>query len=178
MTPPSIGPLTLLFLRIGNLTFGGGDPTMSAMQSELMAREWISAGKYGLIYGLARVTPGTNILAFCAGVGWHVLGLRGAMLAVLAVSLPSSALVVVMTAGYDVWKSNPLAMAAISGMLAAAVGMMVTGAFLLLKPQLRASRRARTLAIAAGALLLSLWAGLSPVPILALAAVAGLLWRA
>jgi len=170
--------LTLLFLRIGNLTFGGGDPTMSAMQSELMTRQWISVEKYGLIYGLARVTPGTNILAFCAGVGWHLLRFRGAVLAVLAVSLPSAALVAIMTAGYDVWKSNPFAMAAISGMLAAAVGMMVTGAFLLLKPQFRAMRWIRTVVVAVAALVLSLWFGLSPVLILALAAVAGLLWRA
>lgn len=178
MTPPSMSRLTLLFLRIGNLTFGGGEPTMSAIQSELMARRWISVEKYGLIYGLARVTPGTNILAFCAGVGWHVMGLRGAVLAVLAVSVPSAALVTVMTAGYDVWKSNPFAMAAISGMLAAAVGMMVTGAFLLLRPQLRANRWMRTAVVGAAALALSLRFGVSPVPILALAAVAGALWRA
>lgn len=170
--------LTLLFLRIGNLTFGGGEPTMSAIQSELMARRWISIEKYGLVYGLARVTPGTNILALCAGIGWHVLGLRGAVLAVAAVSVPSAALVVAMTAGYDVWKSNPFAMAAISGMLAAAVGMMATGAFLLLKPQLRASRWVRTVVVGSAALALSLYFGFSPVPILALAAVAGVLWRA
>ncbi len=178
MTPPALRGLTLLFLRIGNLTFGGGDPTMSAMQSELLAREWITPQRYGLVYSLARVTPGTNILAFCAGIGWQLLGLPGAVLAVLAVSIPSAALVVVLTAGYGFWKSNLLAMAAISGMLAASIGLMITGAFLLLKPQLRSRRWPRTAIIAASALALSLWGGLSPVAILALAASVGLIWRA
>lgn len=178
MTPPALRPLTLLFLRIGNLTFGGGDPTMSAMQSELLARKWITPERYGLIYGLARVTPGTNILAFCAGIGWQLLGMPGAVLAVLAVSIPSAVLVVILTAGYGFWKSNPLAMAAISGMLAAAIGMMITGAFLLLKPQLRPRRWLRTVVVAVAAVALSLWGGLSPVAILALAASVGLIWRA
>ena len=154
---------------------------MSALQSELMAREWITPSHYGLIYSLARITPGTNILAFCAGVGWRILGFRGALLAVLAVSIPSSALVVLLTAGYGFWRSNPFAMAAISGMLAAAIGMMATGAFLLIGPQLRPGRFVwmgiRAVVVAGAALALSLWFGFSPVQVLALAAITGLVWR-
>ncbi len=154
---------------------------MSALQSELMARQWITPSQYGLIYSLARITPGTNILAFCAGVGWQILGLRGALLAVLAVSIPSAALVFLLTAGYGFWKSNPFAMAAISGMLAAAIGMMATGAFLLLRPQFRRGRflsnGVRAVVVSVAALTLTLRFGLSPVQVLALAAITGLLWR-
>lgn len=154
---------------------------MSALQSELFAREWITPTQYGLVFSLARITPGTNILAFCAGVGWLILGLPGAMLAVLAVSIPSAVLVTVLTAGYGLWKSNPFAMAAISGMLAAAIGMMATGAFLLIRPQLRRERslstRLRAVVVAAAAVALTLYCGLSPVQVLALAAITGLIWR-
>ncbi len=150
---------------------------MSALQSELLARDWITPSHYGLIYSLTRITPGTNILAFCAGVGWQVLGVRGAIFAVLAVSIPSAALVILLTAGYGFWKSNPFAMAAISGMLAAAIGMMATGAFLLLRPQLRVGRWLRAMVVAGAALALTLWFGLSPVQVLALAAITGLVWR-
>ena len=64
------GRMTALFLRVGNLTFGGGDPTMSALYAELVTnRRWMSNETYGLIYALARITPGTNMLAFCAAAG-------------------------------------------------------------------------------------------------------------
>jgi len=55
MPPASLKRLTWIFLRVGNLTFGGGDPTMAALQSELVVtRRWLSAEQYALIYGLAR----------------------------------------------------------------------------------------------------------------------------
>jgi len=71
MKPFSLRRFALLVLRVGNLTFGGGDPTMSVLHRELVvSREWITPEQYGLAYSLARATPGTNLLAFCAGVGW------------------------------------------------------------------------------------------------------------
>ena len=36
MPPVSLKRLTWIFVRVGNLTFGGGDPTMAALQSELV----------------------------------------------------------------------------------------------------------------------------------------------
>src|SRR6266545_4318631 len=98
----SLARLTGIYLRVGNLTFGGGDPTMAALQNELVVRHgWLTPEKYALTYALARITPGTNVLAFCAGSGWYILGWRGAAAAVLAASLPSAIFTVLLTAGYD-----------------------------------------------------------------------------
>ena len=74
MPQVSLKRLTWIFLRVGNLTFGGGDPTMAALQSALVhARRWLDEEEYGLIYGLARITPGTNLLAFSAGAAPNVV---------------------------------------------------------------------------------------------------------
>src|SRR5437879_13200253 len=119
MPQPSLRRLTWIFCRVGNLTFGGGDPTMAALQSELVAtRRWLDEEQYGLIYGLARITPGTNLLAFSAGAAWQILGWVGAVSAVLAITVPSAAIVVLLTRGYEGWNTNALAMAAISCTLA------------------------------------------------------------
>ncbi len=164
---------------MGNLTFGGGDPTMAALESELVsARGWLTPEKYGLIYALARVTPGTNMLAFCAGAAWELMGWSAAVLAVVATTLPSAALIVALTEGYEKFKANGWAMAAIGGMLAAGVGMMAAGAFQLVRPHLRTGRWVRALVMVAGSLSLSLGLGLGPVQVLALAAAAGAVWRA
>lgn len=178
MLPVSLVRVFLIFLRIGNLTFGGGEPTMAALQAELVStHRWLSPDRYGLVYALARITPGTNLLACCAGAAYELLGWVGAIVAVAAVTVPSAAVVVLLTAGYQVWKSNPLAMAAIGGTLAAAVGMMATGAWQLLRPQLARGRRLRAIAIFGASLLLSLRLDVSPIPLLGLAALTGFFWR-
>ena len=167
-----------IFLRVGNLTFGGGDPTMAALQSELVStRGWLTAEQYGLIYGLARITPGTNLLAFSAAAGWVILGWVGTLCAVLAMTVPAAIIVVLLTGGYEVWNSNSLAMAAIGGTLAAATGMMATSAWQLLAPQTGRGRRLRTAVIFLTALAASMRFDMSPIVVLGLAALVGLFWH-
>ena len=74
---------------------------MAMLQRELIGREWITRADFALAYSLARVTPGTNVLAFCAATGARVLGLTGALAAVLAVTLPSAILAVLLTRGFE-----------------------------------------------------------------------------
>src|SRR5574341_309726 len=124
MRVPSLKALSWLALRIGNLTFGGGDPTMAVFQRELVnRRHWLSPEQYGLAFGLARITPGTNLLAFCAATGWYLLGWRGAVAMVAAVTLPSAALVVLLTWAYQAWHAHPTAAGVAAGTVAAAIGM-------------------------------------------------------
>lgn len=170
--------LTWIFFRVGNLTFGGGDPTMAALQSELVnTRGWLHREQYALIYGLARITPGTNLLAFSAASGWTILGWAGALYAVLAMTVPPAVIIVLLTDGYEAWKSNAWAMAAIGGTLAAANGMMATSAWQLLAPQFVRGRRLRAVVIFLAALAASLRFSMSPITVLGLAALVGLFWR-
>lgn len=171
-----------LYTRIGNTTFGGGDPTMAALQKQLFERKWVTRDEYGLVYGLARATPGTNVTAFCAGTGWLARGLLGAILAAVGSTLPASAIVVFLTAGYVFWRENSWAMAAIAGMLAAATGLMGGAALSLLRPHFASkssgsSRAVRASVILGCALVLTLHFHFTPVQVLALAAVAGAVWK-
>lgn len=177
MTAVPLGELLLIFLRIGNLTFGGGEPTMAALQQELVERRgWLSPERYGLAYALARITPGTNVLAFCAAAAWYVRGWPAALGAVLASTAPSALLTVVLTVLYEEVKGNRAAAGAIAGLLAAAVGMMAAAAWNLVRPRLGHGDRLRTALLAGGSL--ALLAGLSvpPIPVLALAAAVGAVW--
>jgi|SRR5579872_6391045 len=178
MSRVSLKQLTWIFLRVGNVTFGGGDPTMAALQSELVfTRRWLDEQQYALIYGLARITPGTNLVAFSAGAAWRIFGWTAAVLAVLAMTVPASILVVLLSRGYQAGNTNALAMAAIGGTLAAATGMMATSAWQLLAPQIRMGRRLRACVIFMAALVVSVRFSAPPVAVLALAALAGLFWR-
>ncbi len=169
---PSLASLTNLYLKIGNTTFGGGDPTMALLQRELIFRKWITQEDFALAYSLARVTPGTNVLAFCAATGARVLGLAGAFAAVLAVTLPSAILAVLLTRGFEAWRTNAWAMAAVGGTVAAVSGMMWASVWSLVKPYLGW----RALLFTGGAFLAAWKFHVTPVPVILVAALAGYFW--
>ena len=172
MTKPSLASLTALYVKIGNTTFGGGDPTMGLLQRELIARQWITREDFALAYSLARVTPGTNVLAFCAATAGRVLGLAGALAAVLAVTAPSAILAVLLTRGFETWRTHPLAMAAIGGTVAAVSGMMWASVWSLIKPYLGL----RALLFSGGAFLAAWKFHVTPVPVIVVAALGGYFW--
>jgi chromate transporter len=160
------------------MTFGGGDPTLAALHTELVGiRNWITSEKYALVFALARITPGTNLLAFCVGVSWQLLGWVGALASVLAMTVPAAILVVVLSGSYVAFASNHTAMATMGGVLAAAVGMMPAAAWQLARPYMKGARRLHTIVVFGGSIALRSWIGLSPVAILGIALVSGLLWR-
>jgi chromate transporter len=170
----SIPGLARVFLRNGTFTFGGGDATTASLQRELVAnREWLSEHDFAACYAVSRVTPGTNLLAFCTAVGWTLLGLRGALSALLLASIPGAVVLMLMTGFYAAATGNPWLMSGIHAALAAAVGIMLAAVWTLLRGPLR-RRPARTLVFAIPALVLSLYGLLSPLEVLALAATVGL----
>lgn len=178
MENPSLGKIAWLYGRIGNTTFGGGDPMVAALQVELIERKkWISRDDFALAFSLARITPGTNVLAFCVGTGARVLGIAGAIFAVLAVTLPSAVLAILITRGFDSWRTNPLAMSAFAGTIAAVSGMMWASVWLLLRPYVKGVQPGlRALVIAGGSFLAAWRFHISPVSIIIVAALLGFLW--
>ena len=186
MAAPRLASLAWLYLKIGNTTFGGGYPTIAIFHRELVDRQkWLSDQDYALAFSLARITPGTTLLAFCAATGYKILGLRGAVAAVVAESLPSAVLAVLLTDGYQSWGSNTIVMAMLGGATAAVAGMMWSSALYLTRPYFvgrrwniaRLMRILRVLLFSGGTFLASWKFGWSPVAVLGIAALAGILWK-
>jgi chromate transporter len=176
---PTLARVTGVFLRIGNTTFGGGTPTIAALQRELIDRKhWITEDDYAMAFALARVTPGTNVLAFCAATAARILGFPAAVAAVLAVTVPSAILAVLFTVGYESWRTNRIAMAVIAGAVAAVAGMMLSSIWLLVRPHIGGWwRTARSLFFFGGAFLAAWKFGVTPLPIIAAAVLVGFFWE-
>ena len=145
---------------------------MALLQRELIGRGWITRADFALAYSLARITPGTNVLAFCAATGARVLGFAGAFAAVLAVTAPSAILAVLLTRGFETWRTHPLAMAAIGGTVAAVSGMMLASVYALVKPYVGW----RALLFTGGAFLAAFKFHVTPLPVILIAALAGFAW--
>jgi chromate transporter len=170
--------LTEVFFRVGNTTFGGGLVTIGMLGRELVdTRRWISSQKFGLAFALARVTPGTTMIAFCAAIGALICGIPGAIAAVFALTAPSSALAVVILQGFESWQGNRIAMAAIGGTVAAVAGMMWSSVWTILRPHVGGlGGNLRTVLIAGGAFLASWKFKITPLPIIVVATLIGSLW--
>jgi len=173
----SLARLTWIYFKISSTTFGGGDPTMMALQREFTERRgWLSHEAFGLAYSIARITPGTNVLAFCAGAAYLLRGWWAAVLAVLAGSLSPAVIVVWLTLAYENATRFPVTRGAVGMMLAAITGMMLASIWLLVKPFANHAGVWRIVVITGGTVLLREGLGWSPVPIMGLAAAAGWFW--
>ena len=173
---PTLRQVASVFGRYANMTFGGGSATIAVLHQQVVERRsWLSQLQFDLCYALSRLTPGTNLLAFCTAAGWLVRRWSGAAVALLAASLPCSIVALAATCFYEAWQHNRFVTGALRGALAAAVAIMLATAWSFAQPHVKASA-AKASFVVPGALLLALRLAVSPVRILLLAAALGLLW--
>lgn len=173
---PTLAEIASVFTRYANTTFCGGSATIAVLREQILTRRgWINEAEFDLNYALSRLTPGTNLLAFCTAAGWTTRRWQGAAVALLASSLPCSLLAVIMTMFYVELHDSALFQAALRGALAAAVAIMGSTAWVFAEPHVKVAPR-KAMIVVPCAVALSLGAHFSPVRILLLAAVAGILW--
>jgi chromate transporter len=123
------------FARAGNLTLGGGQPMIAELQRRVITeRRWLPPEDFGLLYSIARLTPGTNILAFIAATATRIQGPLGGVLAVVAASLPAALVIWLMTLFFATWSSNKWVATAMVGAMAAVVALIASSAWQLLQP--------------------------------------------
>jgi chromate transporter len=120
---PTLTQIAVVFTRYANLTLGGGSATAATLHRELVEkRHWLTDEQFTLSFALGRVTPGTNLLAFCTGFGYLLRGLPGAIVVLLASSIPCAIMVAALTA-VVITRSTPGPV----GLYVVAVGYFVAG---------------------------------------------------
>lgn len=98
---PSLAALSLYFLRLGALGFGGPVALAGAMHRDLVEqRKWLSGADYELALTVAQVMPGPLAAQLAMAIGYLKAGLVGATVVALAFILPSFAIVVALAAVY------------------------------------------------------------------------------
>jgi chromate transporter len=174
---PPLGPMAWVFARFGNTVYGGGSPTIAVLEREITDRRgWLDRGHTQLAYAVSRLTPGTNLLAFCTGAGWLMRRGPGALVALAAASIPCSMVAVALTLFYQAWANHAVARFALRGALASAVAIMVATCWTLVRPHWRHASRFRVALLFVAAFTLATVWGQSPIRVLALSAVVGALW--
>jgi chromate transporter len=159
-----------------NRTFGGGIAAMELLRRTSMQRGWMHAADHALLVAVSRLTPGTNILAYCVALGWRMHRAAGSAVALLAASVPAAVIVFTVAATLvrvDRYRSVQVLLA--FAMFVAAL-LVFSTAWHLLRPYMTARRRLAVVVIAVSLGLFGL--AVSPVRILLAAAAIGALWPA
>jgi len=87
------GRLAIVFTILSLLGFGGGTAIIPQMHADVVDHyHWVTSADFARFYGLGKLSPGATT-TMAALVGFAVAGLLGAVVATLAVFVPSGVLV-------------------------------------------------------------------------------------
>lgn len=130
--------LLLSFLKIGATSFGGFLALVSVIQDQMVTRD--NAIKNELILdgiSLASVLPGPLAVNVVTYIGYHLNGIKGALVSMTAVILPSFFLVLALSWSYFEYGTLPIIDKIFSGIMPAVVAIIVIVAIRMSKKSVR-----------------------------------------
>ncbi|KEO84155.1 chromate transporter [Tumebacillus flagellatus] len=116
------------FFRVGSLVFGGGHVVLPMLQSEVVAPGWMSDTQFLAGYGAAQAVPGP-LFTFAAYLGAVISGWKGALLATLAIFMPSYLLVAGALPFWSRLRVMPNVRGILNGVNAAVVGLLLAALY-------------------------------------------------
>lgn len=160
----SLVALAAVFAPLSLLSFGGSNAILADIAQQTIAvHHWTSAREFADLFALSRATPGPGSM-LAALIGWKVAGFAGALVASLALYLPSALLVYGAARAWGRWRGAAWHTAIERGLAPVAAGLFLSGGIAVLRAS-PAGWPVWSAAIAAMAVLLR-WPRLHPVPLL------------
>jgi chromate transporter len=120
------------FYHAGALVFGGGHVVLPLLQAAVVPPGWVSNDAFLAGYGAAQAVPGP-LFTFAAYLGAAMIpppnGALGALIAVVAIFVPSFLLVIGLLPFWDVLRRRHSMQAALRGVNAAVVGVLLAALY-------------------------------------------------
>ncbi len=113
----------LEFLLIGATSFGGAVPYLR--EHLVVRRGWLAETEFVELLSISQSLPGLNATNMAVLVGQKLRGPLGAVLAILGMCLPGALLMLAVGIVYRAHGDHPAATAALKGVAAAAVGLIL-----------------------------------------------------
>lgn len=162
------------FVKIGMFTIGGGYAMIPLIQREVVDRGWLSKDDFIDLFAVAQSLPGIFAVNISIFVGYRLAKVKGSVVCALGTILPSFVIMLLIALFFTQIRHNIWVERVFKGLRPAVVALIAV-------PVLTTARAVRLkgaawLIPAASALLI--WkAGVSPVYIIIIAAIGGLLYR-
>jgi chromate transporter len=113
----------LLFLK-ASLFSTGGFSNLPSLHQDLIANGWAKEFDFGQSIAIGQISPGPNGL-WVISLGYLTYGLTGALLALVAITIPAL-LVLVVSAGYTRIEHQTWVQGAMRGVSLAVVGLLLS----------------------------------------------------
>lgn len=156
--------LIMMCIPLSLVSFGGGQTIVASLQHQTVdVQHMLSGALFTDLYAISRAAPGPGTMIVSL-IGWEVAGLWGAVLATLAIFVPSSLLICAVGSYWQRHRTRPWAIAAEKGLAPVAIGLIFAGVFAVGRTAQFSAIEIAT-ALAAGAILLRTKVG--PYPLLA-----------
>lgn len=123
--------LAWTFFWLSLIAVGGGLGVLPEMQRQVVGRYgWVTAREFVDGYTLSQLTPGPNML-IAVFVGYRAHGFVGALVAGVAIFLPTSMLTAVVARRWERLRGRPWALAAERALTPVGIGLMAAGVYTL-----------------------------------------------
>ncbi|MDU0202547.1 chromate transporter [Paenibacillus sp. MAH-36] len=116
------------FYRSGSLVFGGGHVVLPMLEREVVPTGWVSKSDFLAGYGAAQAVPGP-LFTFAAYLGTMIGGVKGAIIATIAIFLPAYLLVVGALPFWHTLRKSVKVQGALVGINAAVVGILLAALY-------------------------------------------------
>lgn len=118
--------LAFIFFKVGLFGFGGGYAILPMIFQEIQKFGMMSAAEFSNLVALSQMTPGPIAINASTYVGFKAAGLAGAIVATIAVIIPSLIIVHIVIAFLNKFRSSPVVMAVLNGIRPATVGLIAS----------------------------------------------------
>jgi chromate transporter len=128
--------MALLFLKVGSLTYGSGFVIVGVRRQEVVDNlHWLSSKEFidGIAFG--QITPGPVVIT-STFIGYMTSGVIGSIVSTVCIFLPTFIFVLILAQKIHKFKDNFYLKALIKGANAAALGAIISTAFILSKDTL------------------------------------------
>jgi chromate transporter len=143
--------LTELFLGFVKITLSGFGGVLAWARREMVVnRRWMSPDDFNELFALCQFLPGPNIVNFSIIYGTRLYGFWGAAIALVGLLAPPVALMIVAGMIYAQYGSFPVFRGGLTGLAAAAAGLLIYTAVTMVEP-LVSKERAKQLIVALAA---------------------------
>lgn len=115
----------IAFFRSGMLGYGGGLSAIPLMQFEVVKRyKWMDDEEFSDVLALANTLPGPVNTKIAGYIGWRISGWKGLFTALIAASVPTLILMILLLTVLNTYKDKPWVQGMSKGVLPVA-GVMI-----------------------------------------------------
>jgi chromate transporter len=120
--------ISIIFLRMGAITFGGGFVMIPLIESEVVnTHHWLTHQEFADATALGQITPGP-VLITATFVGYRAAGTVGALVATIAIFLPAFLMTLAAGSSLRRFRNNLLVQSFLRGIAPAVVGLLIAAA--------------------------------------------------